>query len=221
MTKMTKPTKPNLPNQTKPTKPNRPNQSCQTKLTGQSSQLLGPQCLWQCLQIVSLDQFFRKPSSKGTWGGSWEFFVAKHEITLNQILHFQQIFILSFQAVITFCGTFLRSFFAFRSPNRLVEVPWCQITFFANCHGRSNFLQISGADKILQIIVADQYSCKSLWQKFFLQILLADHLFCKSQRHINFLQIMVADQKFANHCGRSIFLQIIVADQCFANRPGR
>ena len=211
----TKPTQPNIPNQTKP------NQTYQTKLTGQSSQLLGPQCLWQCLQIVSLDQFFRKPSSKGTWGGSWEFFVAKHEITLNQILHFQQIFILSFQAVITFCGTFLRSFFAFRSPNRLVEVPWCQITFFANCHGRSNFLQISGADKILQIIVADQYSCKSLWQKFFLQILVADHLFCKSQRHINFLQIMVADQKFANHCGRSIFLQIIVADQCFANRPGR
>ena len=56
-----KPTKPNLPNQTyqtKPTKPNLPNQTYSaksSKITGQSSQRLGPWCLWQCfLKLLTI-----------------------------------------------------------------------------------------------------------------------------------------------------------------------
>ena len=50
------PTTPNLPNQTYQiykTKPTKPNQTYQTKFNGQSSQRLGPQCLWQCLSFRS------------------------------------------------------------------------------------------------------------------------------------------------------------------------
>ena len=44
----TKPTKPNLPIQIKFRLPSILNQAYQAKIIGQSSQHLGPQCLWQC-----------------------------------------------------------------------------------------------------------------------------------------------------------------------------
>ena len=47
-TYQTKPAKPNLPYQIKLSLPSILNQTYQTKITGQSSQRLGPQCLWQC-----------------------------------------------------------------------------------------------------------------------------------------------------------------------------
>ena len=55
-TYQTKPAKPNLPNQIKLSLPSILNQTYQTKITGQSSQPLGPQCLWQCLYVMTAFQ---------------------------------------------------------------------------------------------------------------------------------------------------------------------
>ena len=51
-TYQTKPNKQNLPNQTKRSLTSLLNQSYQTKITGRSSQRLGPKCLWQCFFTV-------------------------------------------------------------------------------------------------------------------------------------------------------------------------
>ena len=58
-----KPDKPNLPNQVKLSLPSILNQTYHTKITGQSSQRLGPQCLWQCFKtsckIIGFSLFIR------------------------------------------------------------------------------------------------------------------------------------------------------------------